>query len=350
VNAFPSLKVRSLLITGGTGFVGRCVLDAFRRGLLEPYGVRRVIALSRHATRLRDAAPELCGAGVELVNGDVLKLDSTFDADVLIHAAASSDAQRYRVDPAAESRIIVEGTRRVCDVVRAARHRPRLVYVSSGAVYGRQPAESVALREDAPHIAETDPQKASYTQAKREAESLVRWLAAEAGIAARIARGFAFVGPWLPRDTHFAMGNFLGNALRGEPIEVRARHTVVRSYMHADDLATWLARLGTAPGDGCGIYNVGSAEAVSVRDLASLIAAKAGVDVAPPAAPLDTPGGSAAPVDRYVPDVRKARDDLGLSITIRLEEAIERTLRALRHDVPASTADPRSPQPRVAAR
>ena len=82
--------------------------------------------------------------GVELVSGDVLRLSSTFDADVLIHAAASADAQRYRVDPAAESRIIVEGTRRVCEVVRAARSRPRLVYLSSGAVYGRQSAETKA--------------------------------------------------------------------------------------------------------------------------------------------------------------------------------------------------------------
>ena len=321
--------MKSLLITGGTGFVGRSVLDAFRRGLLEPFGVRQVIVLARHASRLRDEAPELCGEAVGLVDGDVLRLNSTYDADVLIHAAASSDAQRYRVDPGAESRIIVEGTRRVCDVVRTARRRPRLVYLSSGAVYGRQSAETAALREDAPQIVETDPQKTSYTQAKRDAESLVRELAVEAGIPARIARGFAFVGSYLPRDTHFAMGNFLGNALRGEPIEVRARHTVVRSYMHADDLATWLVRLGTAPGDGCGIYNVGSAEAISLRGLATLIAAKARVGVVFPSGEDGYASKDTARIDRYVPDVRKARKELGLSITISLEEAVERTLEAL---------------------
>jgi dTDP-glucose 4,6-dehydratase len=323
------LKVKSLLVTGGTGFVGNSVLDAFGRGLLKPFGVERVIVLSRHARRLRDEAPELCGTGVELVDDDVLRLDSTFDADLLIHAAASSDAQRYRIDPVAESRTIVEGTRRVCEVVRAARRRPRLVYLSSGAVYGRQPAETVALREDAPQVAETDPQKASYTQAKRDAELLVCDVAAESGIRARIARGFAFVGPWLPRDTHFAIGNFLGNALRGEPIEVRARHTVVRSYMHADDLATWLLHLGTAPGEGCGIFNGGSPEAVSLRELAALVAAKARVDVSFPSLEREESNGAAERIDRYLPDVRKARDELGLSITIPLEKAVDQTLQAL---------------------
>ena len=335
MSATSSIPVKTLLITGGTGFVGRSVLDAFRRGVLEPFCVGRVIALARRASRLRDEAPELCGQGVELVDSDVLRLDSTFDADVLIHAAASSDAQRYRVDPAAESRIIVEGTRRVCDVVRAARRRPRLVHLSSGAVYGRQPMGVTALREDAPQVVETDPQKTAYTQAKRDAEMLVRELETEAAIPARIARLFAFVGPWLSRDTHFAMGNFLGNALRGEPVEVRARHTVVRSYMHSDDLATWLLRIGTAPGGGCGIYNVGSDEAIAMRELASLVAETAGVGVAAPAFDGET-NGAGAHVDRYVPDVRKARAELGLSITIPLRDAVARTLGALARVRPRS--------------
>ncbi len=233
--------MKTLLLTGGTGFFGRSILDAFRRGLLAPFGIGRIVAVARHASRLPVEAPELCGAAIELVDADVLCLDSTFDADVLIHAAASSDAQRYRVDPAAETRIIVEGTRRVCELVRNAARRPRLLYVSSGAVYGRQPSALTALGEDAPPTADADPDKAAYAQAKRAAEAIVRDLADGSGATARIARCFAFVGPWLPTDRHFAIGNFIGNALRGEPIEVRARHPVIRSYLHADDLSVWLA-------------------------------------------------------------------------------------------------------------
>ncbi len=297
--------------------------------LLRPFGVGRVVALARHASRLATEAPELCGPGVELVDADVLHFDSTCDADVVIHAAASSDAQRYRTDACSEARIIIEGTRRVCEVVRNARRRPRLLYVSSGAVYGRQPADVVALAEDAPVRADADPDKAAYARAKRAAEMIVCEIAAAASLHARIARCFAFVGPWLPRDSHFAIGNFIGNAARGEPVEVRARHEVIRSYLHADDLAAWLLRLATADGDRCDIFNVGSDEAVTLRDVATIVAAVGGVGVRLPETANERAGAALPPADRYVPAIGKARNELGLAVTVPLREAIERTLQAL---------------------
>ena len=334
--------MKTLLLTGGTGFFGRSILDAFGRGLLAPFGIGRIVAVARHASHLRVEAPGLCGAAIELVDADVLRLDSTFDADVLIHAAASSDARRYRVDPAGEARIIVEGTRRVCEVVRSAARRPHLLYVSSGAVYGRQPAGVAALGEGAPQTPDADPDKATYAQAKRAAEAIVRDLAESNSVPVRIARCFAFIGPWLPLDQHFAIGNFIGNALRGEPIEVRARHPVIRSYLHADDLAVWLLRLATAEGERCETFNVGSDEAISIRDLASLVAEVGAVGVLLDALPAGGIADAAVRTDRYVPDVGKARDELGLAVTIPLREAVERTLKRL--------AEMSSPRPSAQAR
>jgi dTDP-glucose 4,6-dehydratase len=314
-------------VTGGTGFFGKSVLDAFQRGLLDSFGVARIIVLARQATRLHLDVPWLCGQAVELVDGDVLNLRSTFDADFVIHAAASSDARRYQADPEGEMHIIAEGTRRVCEAMAKSSGRPRLLHVSSGAVYGRQPPGLEALAEDAPLVADADPVKQAYTQAKRQAEALVSELAATHGVPTRIARCFAFVGNWLPRDQHFAIGNFIGAALRSEPVVVNARHPVVRSYLHADDLAVWLMRLATAPGQGCEVFNVGSDEAVTIRQLAALVAELGGVGMSLPEA---VPGGAeASQTDRYVPDVSKARNELGLKVTVPLRDAIQRTLREL---------------------
>jgi len=322
--------MQTLLLTGGTGFFGRSILDAFRRDLLAPFGIGRVIALARHASRMRTESPELCGAGVELIDADVLKVSSIFDADVVIHAAASSDARRYRSSPDEEEKIIVEGTRRVCEAIAKSRHRPQLLYVSSGAVYGRQPPGVAALAEDAPQIDDATSGKEAYTLGKRAAEVIVRELTESSHVPSRIARCFAFVGPWLPRDQHFAIGNFLGNALRGESIEVRARHPVIRSYLHADDLAVWLLRIATADLDGCEVFNVGSDEAVSIRELATMVAKIGGVAVSlPEMSPRET-GDSIAQVDRYVPDISKARRELGLAVTIPLRVAVECTLDALK--------------------
>jgi dTDP-glucose 4,6-dehydratase len=223
-----------------------------------------------------------------------------------------------------------------------------LLYVSSGAAYGRQPPDVAALSEDAPVRIDSDPDKAAYARAKRAAEAIVCEFATTASLHARIARCFAFVGPWLPRDAHFAIGNFIGNALRGEPVEVRSRHEVIRSYLHADDLAFWLLRLATADGDRCDICNVGSDEALPLRDVASMVAAAGNVDVRFPEAAQAGSGSALAPADRYVPSLGKARSEFALAVTIPLREAVERTLRALA--APASRRAPGARQPAGVAR
>jgi nucleoside-diphosphate-sugar epimerase len=134
----------------------------------------------------------------------------------------------------------------------------------------------------------------------------------------------------LPLGASFAVGNFLQSALRGEPIRVRAVHPVVRSYLHADDLAVWLMTLATADGADAGeAYNVGSAEEVSIRELAGMVASIAGVGVLLPDQNAASETGTPEQADRYVPDVSKIRRKFGLSVTVPLRQAIESTFRVL---------------------
>jgi nucleoside-diphosphate-sugar epimerase len=126
------------------------------------------------------------------------------------------------------------------------------------------------------------------------------------------------------------MGNFLGAALHGESVVVHARHPVIRSYLHADDLAVWLLRLATAEGGRGEACNVGSGEAISVRDLAALVAGIAGVKVSLP----DAAGDVLPPADRYVPDVGLAYREFGLRVAVPLNTAIKQTLEVLSALVP----------------
>jgi len=310
-----------LLIVGGTGFFGKSILHSYFTEEIQRHGIDRIAVVSRHASDLRGATTNRCRADIEFIDCDVRELTTLLDADIVIHAAASSDARRYRSDPIGERSIIVDGTRRILELVGQRETPVQLLYVSSGAVYGPQPTSVLTLAENAAFADEPDPAKRAYMDAKRTAEALVLSASRDKNIAASIARCFAFVGPALPLNQHFAIGNFIGDAVRRRPIAVTATRRVIRSYMFSDDLVDWLLAVAKASSTDCPIFNVGSDEAVCVRDLAVMIGEIADVDVTLP--DLAEP----EVLHRYVPSTDRARARLGVSTRFSLRRAIEETLR-----------------------
>lgn len=294
--------MKRIFVTGGTGFFGKSLLAAHR-------GERELVVLSRDPAAFLRRNPEFAGLpGVTFVSGDVRSFDfpsGKFDA--VFHAATPSGALLERDDPAELRSIIVDGTTRVlafcleCNI-------PRLLFISSGAVYGSQESECERMNEDYSRHPVT-----AYGKGKLEAERLCL----ASGVATVVARCFAFVGPYLPLDGHFAAGNFLRDALVNRPIEVRGDGRPLRSYLDASDLVRWLWALlesGT-PGR---IYNVGSDEAVSIAELARFCA-----ELRTPALPVrvaESPKEGPAP--RYVPDISRVRTELGLIPSVDLASAL----------------------------
>jgi dTDP-glucose 4,6-dehydratase len=163
--------------------------------------------------------------------------------------------------------------------------------------------------------------RGTYSEGKRVAEHLAAIYHRRHGLAVTIARGFAFVGPYLPLDGPFAIGNFLRDGLAGGPVRVGGDGTPYRSYLYAADLAVWLWTI-LLRGTPCRPYNVGSEQDIAIAALARKIADvfQTEVHVARPAEPGKVP-------ERYVPSTRRARTELGLDAWIGLDDGIARTLR-----------------------
>lgn len=309
----------TLLVIGGTGFFGKSILDTFMRGGLEKWGIERVIAMSRNAESLRIEAPQLISSDVELYSADITTAKTLPAADIVIHAAASTDAARYLSRSLQEQQNIQAGTYNYCSLAKKYHPDSKILYVSSGAVYGKQPKSMTNIPEEyiPDDLSELPDGKRDYAIAKRSAEKAVMGLGHE-GLSVSIARCFSFIGPWLPRDQHFAIGNFIEDSLQKRPIKVKAKKRVYRSYMYADDLVEWLITIAEYANPTCPVFNVGSDQAIIIGDLAKLVAKEIGVEALVPEI-TDTA------FDFYVPSIKKANQELGLMLKYNLISAIRST-------------------------
>ncbi len=318
-----ALRGARLLVTGGTGFVGSWLLESVRWANERLDAGVDALVLTRDPEGFARRRPHLAaGRGISLHAGDV----RTFEAPAaafshIIHGAASADAALYAREPLEMFDTIVRGARRVLE--RAARDGAPVLLVSSGAVYGPQPADLERVGEGFPGAPDPLDPGQVYAEGKRVAELLGVSHARASELPVTIARLFAFVGPYLPLDRHFAVGNFIRDRLAGGPVAISGDGTPLRSYLYGADLAVWLWTI-LVRGESCRPYNVGSEHARSIEEVARTVA-----EVLPPAvsatrARTPVPG---VPPARYVPDTSRARSELGLEEWIGFEEGVRRTLR-----------------------
>jgi nucleoside-diphosphate-sugar epimerase len=317
---WEELRGQRLFITGGTGFFGSWLLESFAHAN-EQLGLQaRAVVLTRNRGAFAVKAPHLVNRpDLEFVAGDVRNFPFAEGAfSHVIHAGATSGAPVEHLEMFAT---IVDGTRRVLEF--AATHGTRkLLLVSSGAVYGRQPSDLTHVPEDYPGAPDPLDPASAYAEGKRAAELLCALASRNSGLEIKIARCFAFVGPHLPLDAHFAVGNFIRDALCGGPIRVNGDGTPHRSYLCAADLAVWLWTI-LFRGHSARAYNVGSEADISIRELAQAVRDSV---TPPPRIQIARAPDPAQPASRYVPATHRARSELGLRESVDLRDGLRRTI------------------------
>jgi len=313
---------KSLLLAGGTGFFGKSFIHAFIEDKLGKWGIGELIIASRNASGFAQYNPACLAPNISYIDLDITNICEMPACDYVMHFAGSSDKASYEKDLDKEIRNIEKNMLSFVESIEKSAANPsHMLYASSGAVYG--PTDARTFSEDDPvdNIDAFSSVKQYYAEAKLISEKTFRRLEKKHRKLS-IARCFSFVGPDLPRNTHFVAGNLIQNILNKETLEIKAHIPVVRSYLHTDDLVAWLMEVllnGTADGT---IFNVGSDDSVEIHDLAKELARHFGLPAA--IAPY-----SAHDADWYVPNIDKARS-LGLDPRYSSIQAIMKTVDEIR--------------------
>lgn len=313
----------TLFITGGTGFFGIWLLEslcfinrALGLNLKATVLSRDPEAFLRHLPHLRTCRE------LSFLSGDVRNF--TLPAkhyDLVIHGATAASEKLSLEAPMEMYSTICEGTQHVLNsVVKAGCQR--FLFISSGAVYGEQPPDMPTIPED--YIGGPNPLSPGsvYGEAKRMAENLCAIYARTHKLNYSVARCFAFVGPHLPLNTHFAIGNFIRDAMQGGPIRINGDGTPCRSYLYTTDLAVWLWTI-LLQGRPALAYNVGSCTRISIAELAQVVSAATGGGSAILTAQPAQPNAHAR---HYIPNTERAKTELKLNQYVPIEIALKKTI------------------------
>ena len=324
---FTDINGARILLTGGTGFVGKWMLQTAKIAQANSQNKIELVIPTRRlsAQHVQDAIAIGC-PNVSWVEDDFLtNAPDLGHVDMIIHTATPASAQLNAENPAEMLRINVEAMK---SVLKYAGNNQPLLFTSSGAVYGTQPQTVSRIPEGTVQPNPPARQLNAYARGKQIAEQLCREAGDIGQCSPIIARLFAFGGEYLPRDTHFAIGNFIQNALDRQPIAIQGDGRARRSYLYGADMATWL--WGALAHDGAknaAPFHIGSEHSVSILELAQTVAdVSAEVLNYVPEITVAKAIDPSEPVHQYVPANSHTRQTLQVAEWTSLEEMIKRTL------------------------
>jgi dTDP-glucose 4,6-dehydratase len=316
------LNARSLLLLGGSGFVGQSINSFLAEELDGSLKFQVVYFASRNPTTTTQ--PWARSLRVDLTSDQL----SIPEVDVILHAATPASAELNTYSPTEMYSLNVSVMSRLLDTLRSWSKPPLVIFTSSGAVYGEMPQDATSFIEGQGRLAMKQTNISAYAEGKRAAEAMLQEATGSGLCKGITTRLFAFSGKHLPRDRHFAIGNFVQSSVTMKKVVVRSDGSSVRSYLDERDMAHWLLSI-CQNGTSDQIYHIGSERAISIRELAFLVAErcelmtgeKIPVEILGKSSPLDG-------VSRYVPSTIQTREKLGLSETISLESSIDSMLQA----------------------
>lgn len=300
-----------IFITGGAGFIGSHLCDYFlARG-------HQVVAMDNFITGSPDNIAHLRSeTRFEFIEQDVTKfIDVAGQVDAVLHFASPASPKSYLDFPIQTMKVGALGTHNALGVARAK--KARFLLASTSEVYG----DPLVHPQTEAYWGNVNPigPRGVYDEAKRFAEALTLAYHREHDVATRIVRIFNTYGPRNALDDGRVVPNFVGQALRGEPLTVHGDGSQTRSFCYVSDLVEGIARL-LASNQELPV-NIGNPNELTIKTFAERINAltknQAGIIFT--YRPVDDPS-------RRNPDITKARTLLGWEPQVELDDGLRETI------------------------
>jgi dTDP-glucose 4,6-dehydratase/UDP-glucose 4-epimerase len=332
-SGWSDLSGESIFITGGSGFIGSALLYSLIESNKKFDLNIKVTVLSRNISSFKIKHPEIAKSDfITLLEGDVRNFDFPKDKfSKLFHLATTSASETFEgEDQLRKYHTLVEGTERVLQFA-AFSNVNKIIFTSSGVVYGQLPSEIKNVSETYLGAPDTSSPSSALAQGKRSAEFLISYYADKYGFDFVIARCFSFIGPNLPLNLHYAVGNFIFDAIHNETINIRGDGKSYRSYMDVNDLTVWLLKFMS---NNCKhkIYNVGSDQTLSILSLAKKIQ-----KIISPSKEIIIYGDTSLSIgnfsrDYYAPNINRALKEFSLDLWINLDQSIIRLMKKVENN------------------
>lgn len=321
----PSDK-KIVLVTGGAGFIGSFLCEALLKA------GNRVICIDDFSTsHVRNIEPYLRNLDFQFLRLDInepFDLESFSELEPfkikfvgvneIYHLATPTSIKNF--DKLKHKTLLSNsvGTRNILDI--AVKYKAKILLASSSVVYGNRTEGVDVFVENYKGVVDHLTPRACYDEGKKFAETMFETYHQVFGIDTKIARIFRTYGPRMPLFDGHQIPDFILHALNGEDLTLNGSEDFKSSMVYVTDIVDGLIRLMKAKA-GIGPVNLGSNEDLKLLDIANRIIQMTGSSskvVTGEELPFLTELG--------LPDVTKAKEELGWMPVVRLEDGLQKTI------------------------
>ena len=318
---WKNLKNKNIFLTGCTGFFGYWILRTFVIANKKFKLNSKAYVLTRNKSFKKDKIYKLCNdKSIFFHVGDIRNFKFPKKKfEYIIHGATTSAYETFKnQSPLEKASVIIDGTKNILNFAKKCSCK-KFLYLSSGAVYHIKSSSKKKFLETSP-LTQIKDDNNVLGRAKRIAELQINLQSNKKYFKTNIARCFSFVGPLLPLNIHYALGNFLKNSISNKSIQIKSDGKSIRSYMYVTDLIVWLFHI-FFNGKNSEIYNIGSENKISILNLAKLVKKTLNNKKK-----ISYKKSNLSFIkSTYVPSTLKIRKELKMHQKINLNEAIQKT-------------------------